>query len=53
MAKYIPYDDDETRLIAINFKAQLQRGSFEYALNDLVENQLELIDCRQNVVGNA
>ncbi len=44
MAKYIPYDDDETRLITINFKAQLQRGSFEYALNNLLENQLDLID---------
>jgi transposase len=43
MAKYIPYDDDETRLIPINFKAQLQRGSFEYALNDLIENKLDLI----------
>ena len=42
MAKYIPYDDDETRLIAINFKAQLQPGSFEYALNDLIEKKLDL-----------
>jgi len=44
MAKYIPYDDDETRFIPINFKAQLQRGSFEYALNHLIENKLDLID---------
>ena len=43
MAKYIPYDPDETQLIPINFKAQLQPGSFEYALNDLVENKLDLI----------
>ena len=44
MAKYIPYDDEETHLIPINFKAQLQRGSFEYALNDLIENKLDLLD---------
>jgi len=43
MAKYIPYDSNETRLISINFKAQLQRGTFEYALNDLVENKLDLM----------
>jgi len=42
MAKYIPYDDEETRLIPVNFKAQLQRGTFEYALNDLIENKLDL-----------
>ena len=42
MAKYLPYDDDETRLISVNFKAQLQRGSFEYALNHLIENRLDL-----------
>ena len=42
MAKYKPYNDNETRLIAINFRKQLQRGSFEYALNELLENQLDL-----------
>ena len=42
MAKYLPYDDDETRLISVHFKAQLQRGSFEYALNHLIENKVDL-----------
>jgi transposase len=42
MAKYIPYDQDETQLIPVNFKAQLQRGSFEYALNHLIEKKLDL-----------
>jgi transposase len=42
MAKYIPYDDDETRLIPVSFKAQLQRGSFEYALNHLIEQKVDL-----------
>ena len=42
MAKYLPYDNDETRLISVNFNAQLQRGSFEYALNHLIENRLDL-----------
>ena len=40
MAKYIPYNDDETQLISINFKAQLQRGTFEYALNDLIHRTI-------------
>jgi transposase len=42
MAKYIPYDVNETRLIPINFKAQLQPGSFEYALNHLIEKKIDL-----------
>jgi len=42
MAKYIPYHDDETHVISINFKVQLQRGSFESALNELIEHKLDL-----------
>jgi transposase len=42
MAKYISYDEDETQLILVSFKAQLQRGSFEYALNHLIEQKVDL-----------
>lgn len=42
MPRFIPYNQDQLGLIAINLADQLQPGTFEYALNYLVENKLDL-----------
>ena len=42
MPKFIPYDYNQNTLVVINFKDQLQPGTFEHAINYLVENNLDL-----------
>ena len=42
MPKFIPYDYDQTSMVVINFKDQLQPGTFEHALHYLVDEQLDL-----------
>jgi len=33
MPKFIPYNYDQTMFLAINFKEQLQPGTFEHAIH--------------------
>jgi len=42
LPKFIPYDYDQTSMVVINFKDQLQPGTFEHALHYLVDEQLDL-----------
>ncbi|MEJ1471473.1 MAG: IS1182 family transposase, partial [Candidatus Sedimenticola sp. (ex Thyasira tokunagai)] len=42
MPNFIPYNYDQSAMVVINFKDQLQPGTFEYALHHLVENKLDL-----------
>jgi transposase len=42
MARYKPYDTQQDRLIAVSFADQILPGSFEYALNEIVECHLDL-----------
>ncbi len=42
MPKFIPKNHYQTELVAINFEDQLQPGTFEYALNYLIENKADL-----------
>ena len=42
MAKYIPYDLNQTKLIPLAYADQIVAGSFEHALNEIVEEHLDL-----------
>jgi len=42
MPNFIPYDLNQNTMIVINFRDQLQRGTFEHAINHLIENKLDL-----------
>ena len=42
MAKFIPYDYQQNAMIVINFKDQLQPGTFEHAIYYLINNKLDL-----------
>ena len=42
MARYQPYDLRQAKLIAVFYADQILPGTFEYALSELVENELDL-----------
>ena len=42
MARYQPYDIDQVTLIPVLFKDQILAGSFEYALNEIVDQHIDL-----------
>ena len=42
MARFKHYDYNQTSMVVINYQDQLQPGSFEYALHDLVSEKLDL-----------
>jgi transposase len=42
MARYKEYSYDQGKLIPIHFKEQILPGSFEYTLNYLIDNEVDL-----------
>lgn len=42
MPNFKPYNHDQTAMIVVNFKDQLQPGTFEYAIHHLIETKLDL-----------
>jgi transposase len=42
MPNFIPYDLNQSTMIVVNFGDQLPRGTFEHAINYLIENKLDL-----------
>ncbi|MGC4064838.1 MAG: hypothetical protein QM784_09370 [Polyangiaceae bacterium] len=42
MARYKHYDMNQTKLIPASYADQVMEGSFEYALNEFVQNHLDL-----------
>jgi transposase len=42
MARYKDYSYEQTKLIPISFQHQIQPGSFEYTLNYIVDNKIDL-----------
>ena len=42
MAKYIPYNYNQSSMVVINFTDQIQPGTFEHAVHYLVDNKLDL-----------
>jgi transposase len=42
MAKYRPYDLNQAKMIPLSYADQIVEGSFEHALNEIVEQHLDL-----------
>jgi len=42
MARYKPYDLNQTKMIPLSYADQVVEGSFEHALNEIVEEHLDL-----------
>jgi hypothetical protein len=42
MARYKPYDLNQAKMIALSYADQIVEGSFEHALNEIVEEHLDL-----------
>jgi hypothetical protein len=49
MPRFIPYNYKQITLIPINFEAQIQPGTFEYTVNYLVDNNLDLTIFNENI----
>jgi transposase len=42
MPKFIPYDPRQSKMVVINYSDQLQPGTFEFAINHIIDQQLDL-----------
>jgi hypothetical protein len=42
MARYKPYDVRQDKFIPVSFRDQILPGSFEYALNEIVDAHIDL-----------
>ncbi|WP_461481613.1 transposase [Porticoccus sp.] len=42
MPKFKPYDYNQSAMVVINYRDQLQPGTFEHALHHLIDNRLDL-----------
>jgi transposase len=42
MARYKPYDLNQAKMISLSYADQIVEGSFEHALNEIVEEHLDL-----------
>jgi len=42
MARYKPYDYGQMKLVPVSFERQILPGSFEYTLNELIDNAFDL-----------
>jgi transposase len=42
MPKFIPYDPNQTKMVAISYADQLQAGTFEFAINHIIDHKLDL-----------
>lgn len=42
MPKFIPYNYDQISMVLVDFREQIQPGTFEYALSHLIDNKLDI-----------
>ena len=42
MPRFKPYNYDQDAMVVINYRHQLQPGTFEYAVHYLIEHKLDL-----------
>jgi hypothetical protein len=42
MARYKHYDYSQQKLLPVSFEKQILPGSFEYTLNELIDNEVDL-----------
>ncbi len=53
MARYKPYDLNQTKMIPLSYADQVVEGSFEHALNEIVEEHLDLTVFDQRYANDA
>lgn len=41
-AKFIPCDPNQSKMVVINYADQLQPGTFEFAINHIINHKLDL-----------
>lgn len=42
MPKFVPYDPSQSKMVVINYADQLQPGTFEFAINHIIDHKLDL-----------
>lgn len=42
MPRFKPYNDDQDAMVVVNYRRQLQPGTFKYAVHYLIEHKLDL-----------
>jgi hypothetical protein len=42
MPTFIPYDPNQSKMVVINYADQLQPGTFEFAINHIIDHNLDL-----------
>ena len=42
MPRFIPYDPRQSKMVVINYADQLQAGTFEFAINHIIDHKLDL-----------
>lgn len=42
MPNFIPYDPRQSKMVVINYSDQLQAGTFEFAINHIIDHKLDL-----------
>ena len=42
MPNFIPYDPKQSKMVVINYADQLQPGTFEFAINHMIDHKLDL-----------
>ena len=42
MPKFIPYDPNQSKMVVISYADQLQPGTFEFAINHIIDHKLDL-----------
>ena len=42
MPRFVPYDYNQSKLIPIDFRAQIQPGTFEFTLNLIIDEEIDL-----------
>ena len=42
MPRFIPYDPNQSKMVVINYADQLRPGTFEFAINHIIDHKLDL-----------
>jgi hypothetical protein len=42
MPKFIPYEPRQSKMVVVNYADQLQAGTFEFAINHIIDHKLDL-----------
>lgn len=52
MPKFIPYDPRQSKMVVISYADQLRPGTFEFAINHLIDHKLDLTVFRNRYIND-